>query len=375
MDEVSTTPSGGLWTPGANMQVNVPLGLLTSAALVALRPGAVMVDEERLLWRLCFMACSPTVEDSVAEAAAMAAASVVNKWPKEGKPLPLSSDAVLHTPQIPSSQEGLDTQGGGTGTPSAPAEPKTEAAGEGKGGYKVWSLQEVVELVVDHKILPCITDGLPRGAATSGAAADVSGASADVSGAVAEGGGDRVLARVRAVRALSWVLKGLAMRGHPRAEEVAEVLLTLLLAGSAAGTQHRHTGALNSADGTSSAHHSRTVTQGSGSTADGDSSRGRDSDEGRDTGSGKGLESLESMVSAMPIEVAQSAARGLGVVMDESEACLNAACHAFVRPLFRQRLLTFLVPGVFAQAFESQPGSIARYTPALSSPSLGLSSN
>jgi len=41
------------------IQVNVPLGLLTSAALVALRPGTVVVDEERLLWRLCFKSCSP----------------------------------------------------------------------------------------------------------------------------------------------------------------------------------------------------------------------------------------------------------------------------------------------------------------------------
>jgi len=51
----------------------------------------------------------------------------------------------------------------------------------------------------------------------------------------------RTTARMHAVRAISWVLKALAMRGHKRADDVAELLLRLL-AGSNQGGESREEG-------------------------------------------------------------------------------------------------------------------------------------
>jgi len=154
----ASTEGGRPLVGGRNIHANVPLGLLTSAALVALRPGAVVADEPRLLARLCTLACSPQVEGSLGEAAAMAAASAVNKWPREGKPLPLPGKGVA-----------LGGQGTeGTGAPAAATGGRMQAESEGEGEHRVWSLQEVVELVVDQGILPCITRGLGQGATGGG---------------------------------------------------------------------------------------------------------------------------------------------------------------------------------------------------------------
>jgi hypothetical protein len=49
--------------------------------------------------------------------------------------------------------------------------------------------------------------------------------------------GDHVQRRVRAICAIAWAGKGLAMRGHSRVADVASLLITLLLSGTVAEVQ------------------------------------------------------------------------------------------------------------------------------------------
>ncbi|CAM6010101.1 unnamed protein product [Sphagnum balticum] len=86
--------------------------------------------------------------------------------------------------------------------------------------------------------------------------------------------GDHVQRRVRAICAIAWAGKGLAMRGHSRVADVASLLITLLLS----GTDREE-------DGT----------------------------------------------------IRMAAAQGFSIIVEDSPVCLNKAHHAVIRPLFKQR--------------------------------------
>lgn len=87
--------------------------------------------------------------------------------------------------------------------------------------------------------------------------------------------------KVSGVRAAAWIGKGLAMRGHSGVSVVASVLLKLLLSGT--------------------------------------------SEEGEES------------------SLATAAAEGLGIILKESDVCLNKTHHAVVRPLFKQRFFSSML--------------------------------
>jgi DNA repair/transcription protein MET18/MMS19 len=89
--------------------------------------------------------------------------------------------------------------------------------------------------------------------------------------------GDHVQRRVRAICAIAWAGKGLAMRGHSRVADVASLLITLLLSGTVAEDREE--------DGS----------------------------------------------------VRMAAAQGFSIIVEDSPVCLNKAHHAVIRPLFKQR--------------------------------------
>ncbi|KAG0566152.1 hypothetical protein KC19_7G042200 [Ceratodon purpureus] len=96
-----------------------------------------------------------------------------------------------------------------------------------------------------------------------------------------ETGLGRDVSKVSGVRAAAWIGKGLAMRGHNGVSDVASILLRLLLSGAS-----------------------------------------------------KEEESCS---------LAMAAAEGLGIILKDSDVCLNKAHHAVIRPLYKQRFFSSML--------------------------------
>ncbi|CAK9233389.1 unnamed protein product [Sphagnum jensenii] len=101
--------------------------------------------------------------------------------------------------------------------------------------------------------------------------------------------GDHVQRRVRAICAIAWAGKGLAMRGHSRVADVASLLITLLLSGTPLADRLAFC-------------------------------------------VGSVLQDREEDGS-----VRMAAAQGFSIIVEDSPVCLNKAHHAVIRPLFKQR--------------------------------------
>ena len=147
-----------------------------------------------------------------------------------------------------------------------------------------------------------------------------------------EGGGASagVCGRVsacRVVQLLAWVAKALAMRGHPRTSQLLHVLLysAVAEAGAEAGAQDGDTDI---------------------DTGTGTGEQGCDNgDGGSGSGSSRGGEGWR---------VSREAVRGFACVLEDREDCLNAATHAVVRPLYKQRLWAALLPALTLALTHSQ---------------------
>ncbi|CAM6032453.1 unnamed protein product [Sphagnum compactum] len=101
--------------------------------------------------------------------------------------------------------------------------------------------------------------------------------------------GDHVQRRVRAICAIAWAGKGLAMRGHSRVADVASLLITLLLSGTPLADPLAFC-------------------------------------------VGSVLQDREEDGS-----IRMAAAQGFSIIVEDSPVCLNKAHHAVIRPLFKQR--------------------------------------
>ncbi|XP_057870323.2 MMS19 nucleotide excision repair protein homolog isoform X1 [Cryptomeria japonica] len=122
---------------------------------------------------------------------------------------------------------------------------------------------------------------------------------------------DSIGMQVQAVIALAWIGKGLAMRGHSKISDVAMLLLNVLRTNSSICTPFPQNDIHKS-------------------------------------------EICKSM--GKKFEVAEAAADGLGIIMKDSENSLNKECHAIIRPLYKQRFFTSLIP-VLVLAIKDAAGS------------------
>ncbi|CAK9232221.1 unnamed protein product [Sphagnum troendelagicum] len=107
--------------------------------------------------------------------------------------------------------------------------------------------------------------------------------------------GDHVQRRVRAICAIAWAGKGLAMRGHSRVADVASLLITLLLSGTPLADPLAFC-------------------------------------------VGSVLQDREEDGS-----VRMAAAQGFSIIVEDSPVCLNKAHHAVIRPLFKQRFFHSMI--------------------------------
>ncbi|KAL9681946.1 hypothetical protein QQ045_013738 [Rhodiola kirilowii] len=117
---------------------------------------------------------------------------------------------------------------------------------------------------------------------------------------------------VHAIWGLAWMAKGLLMRGHEKANDIIEVLLSLLLCNEKLDELPVKTGL---------------------------------PDDGRSQ-------------NFLPL-ILETAADAFAVVMRDSNVCLNTRFHAVMRPLFKQRLLSTMTP-VFLSAIRKCHSSFSR---------------
>ncbi|KAH9301186.1 hypothetical protein KI387_012769, partial [Taxus chinensis] len=130
---------------------------------------------------------------------------------------------------------------------------------------------------------------------------------------------DSIVVQIQAVTAVAWIGKGLAMRGHDKISDVAMLLLNILRL-----TSNMYT-----------------------------SSPQNDSDKS---------EVERSM--GEKSKVAEAAADGLRIIMEDTRTSLNKDCHAFMRPLYKQRFFTSIIPVLVLAIKEAaaSPSRILLYT-------------
>lgn len=126
---------------------------------------------------------------------------------------------------------------------------------------------------------------------------------------------DDIRVQIQAVTAVAWIGKGLAMRGHRKISDVAMLLLNILQSSSS-----------NCA--TSSPNDSCKI----------------EMDEIRNEKSW----------------LAQAAADGIGIIMKDSRTSLNKDCYACIRPLYKQRFFTSMIP-ILVFAIRESGASPSRY--------------
>ncbi|CAM8944187.1 unnamed protein product [Rhodiola kirilowii] len=117
---------------------------------------------------------------------------------------------------------------------------------------------------------------------------------------------------VHAIWGLAWMAKGMLMRGHEKANDIIEVLLSLLLCNEKLDELPVKTGL---------------------------------PDDGRSQN--------------FLILILETAADAFAVMMSDSNVCLNTRFHAVMRPLFKQRLLSTMTP-VFLSAIRKCHSSFSR---------------
>eukprot|EP01018_Ginkgo_biloba_P001984 Gb_13638 [translate_table: standard] len=103
--------------------------------------------------------------------------------------------------------------------------------------------------------------------------------------------------QIQAVTAVAWIGKALAMRGHNKTSDIAMLLLSILRSSS---KMH---------------------------TSEGDNYMSK-FDKGMD----------------LKYQLASAAADGFGIIMKDSRTSLNKDCHALIRPLYKQRFFTSMIP-------------------------------
>lgn len=126
---------------------------------------------------------------------------------------------------------------------------------------------------------------------------------------------DDIGVQIQAVTAVAWIGKGLAMRGHGKISDVAVLLLNILRSSS-------------SVCAISSQNDNCKI----------------DMDEIRNK----------------KFLLAQAAADGLGIIMKDSKTSLNKDCYACIRPLYKQRFFTSMIP-ILVFAIRESGASPSRY--------------
>jgi DNA repair/transcription protein MET18/MMS19 len=123
------------------------------------------------------------------------------------------------------------------------------------------------------------------------------------------------LPQIHAIAGLSWIGKGLLLRGHEKVKDVTMIFLEFLLSN-------------NRMDALSLKHHS--------------------------------LE--KSFEQDLHPSVMKSAADAFHILMSDSEVCLNRKFHAIIRPLYKQRFFSTMMP-ILQPLIMKNDSSFSRYRP------------
>lgn len=120
--------------------------------------------------------------------------------------------------------------------------------------------------------------------------------------------------QINAIVGLAWVGKGLLLRGHEKLKDVIMILLECLLPGGGICASKLM------------------------------------------QGSSKGISEKD-----LHPSVKKSAADAFHLLMSESEVCLNRKFHAIIRPLYKQRLFSVVMP-ILQSSIRKADSSLSRYT-------------
>ncbi|XP_059645093.1 MMS19 nucleotide excision repair protein homolog [Cornus florida] len=158
------------------------------------------------------------------------------------------------------------------------------------------SLEEAIDIVFNGNIWSSFDNGSLRRCGGMGDGSEIGLCSLGPSN------GKSRLLQIHAIVGLAWMGKGLLMRGHEKIKDITVTFLTCLLSNDNAGTNQ---GQL------------------------------KDSNE-------------QDMLSLM-----KSAADAFHILMSDSEACLNRSFHAIIRPLYKQRYFSTLMPILLSSIVKS----------------------
>ncbi|CAM6086603.1 unnamed protein product [Calypogeia fissa] len=164
---------------------------------------------------------------------------------------------------------------------------KDTLSGDRRPEGKIDTLDEAIRAVVDETFMPVINQHMGD---------HDSSATTVVDDSVHEECDKNKM--VRAVHALAWIGKGLAMRGHARISDIAGTLMALL-----------------ESEGLKAAPVLDAL-----------------------------VDQVDSRNLSSVVALAQAAAEGIGIIVKEDATCLDRVHNATVRPLFKQRFFTSMLP-------------------------------